>query len=88
MGLLIKEFSKFAAGVIGTASYLAVISAFDQENIIQEHILGMLGERNELKELYVERFCLCQSCYTPFTLCFIAPDRAFQESRFIYVSWC
>lgn len=31
----------------------------DPERKVQDHILGMLGDGNVLKELYVQRFCLC-----------------------------
>ena len=37
----------------------ALLSVCDPHGTIQEHILGLLGEHDRLKELYVERFCLC-----------------------------
>lgn len=39
--------------------YETLLKVFDPNKIIQKNILNMLGHRNELKELYVERFCLC-----------------------------
>lgn len=39
--------------------YQTLLKICDPHEAIQNHILSMLGDRNELKELYVERFCLC-----------------------------
>jgi hypothetical protein len=39
--------------------YETLLKVFDPNKMIQKNILNMLGHRNELKELYVERFCLC-----------------------------
>ncbi|MCK4592994.1 hypothetical protein KAU45_00740, partial [bacterium] len=41
------------------SSYTALLRDVDPEEEVKEHIEGMLGERTELKELYVERFCRC-----------------------------
>ncbi len=39
--------------------YGALFRACDPDQTIQKHILNLLGDRTPLKELYVERFCLC-----------------------------
>lgn len=41
------------------SSYTALLRDVDRGEEVKEHIEGMLGERTELKELYVERFCRC-----------------------------
>lgn len=38
--------------------YEALLKVCDPQGTIQEHVFNMLGEHDELKELYVERFCL------------------------------
>jgi len=38
--------------------YDALLKVCDSEGVIQNHIFEMLGESTELKQLYVERFCL------------------------------
>ena len=43
----------------GPSAYEALLAVCDPNRTIQNHILGLLGERDELKELYVERFSLC-----------------------------
>jgi hypothetical protein len=43
----------------GGSGYGALLRTCDPDGAVQKHILGMLGERDELKELYVERLCLC-----------------------------
>ncbi len=43
----------------GTSSYETLLKTCDPDSAIQSRVLSLLGERNELKELYVERFCLC-----------------------------
>jgi hypothetical protein len=43
----------------GRSGYEALLRTRDPGGAVQEHILAMLGERDELKELYVERLCLC-----------------------------
>lgn len=40
-------------------SYAALAAKFDPAGETQQRVDGMLGERDDLKELYVERFCLC-----------------------------
>lgn len=39
--------------------YETLLKMCDPKGPVQDHILQLLGDRNELKELYVERFCLC-----------------------------
>jgi len=39
--------------------YEVLLKICDPDKAIENHILKLLGERNEIKELYVERFCLC-----------------------------
>ena len=46
-----------AAGWAG--GYVALVMRFDPSEEIQKHVADMLGKPDELKELYVERFCLC-----------------------------
>ncbi len=38
--------------------YETLLKVCDPEGKVQKHVLGMLGESTELKQLYVERFCL------------------------------
>jgi hypothetical protein len=42
-----------------TGSYATLVKRFDPSEEIQKHVSDMLEEPDELKELYVERFCLC-----------------------------
>ena len=42
----------------GGSGYPSLLALCDPEEAIQRHLLELLGERNALKELYVERFCL------------------------------
>jgi len=39
--------------------YEVLLRMVDHDGAIQKHILEMLGEESKLKEVYVERFCLC-----------------------------
>jgi len=39
--------------------HVALLKTCDPDKTIQNKILNLLGDRNELKELCVERFCLC-----------------------------
>ena len=41
----------------GAHGHEALLRQCDPDGAIQKHILGMLGERTDLKELYVERVC-------------------------------
>ena len=41
------------------AGYRALLQAVEPEEAFQNRILTMLGDRTALKELYIERFCLC-----------------------------
>ncbi len=43
---------------IGNA-YGPILAEYDSDRTIQNHIGDLLGDRNELKELYVMRLCLC-----------------------------
>jgi len=43
----------------GRSGYGALLRICDPDGEIERHVLQMLGDRDELKELYVERFCLC-----------------------------
>jgi hypothetical protein len=43
----------------GKCGYEMMLNKCDADRKTRCHILGLLGDRNELKELYVERFCLC-----------------------------
>ena len=43
----------------GRSGYASLLGVCDPEGRIREHVLSLLGDRNELKELYVGRFCLC-----------------------------
>jgi hypothetical protein len=43
----------------GRSGYGTLLRSCDPNEETKRHVLRMLGERNELKELYVERFCLC-----------------------------
>jgi len=38
--------------------YEALLKACDPDGMVQKHVLNMLGNSTELKQLYVERFCL------------------------------
>lgn len=42
-----------------TSGYSVILNELDNDYKIQNHIHSMLGERNKLKELYVERFACC-----------------------------
>lgn len=53
--LMLRNWAKGEA--IG--GYEAALPAYDPDRTVQSRILAMLGDRDELKELYVERFCLC-----------------------------
>ena len=39
--------------------YRTLLREYDPDKAIQNHIDGLLGDRNGLKELYVTRFCFC-----------------------------
>jgi len=39
--------------------YRPLLRMCDADGVTQNHVLGLLGEKDELKALYVERFCLC-----------------------------
>lgn len=41
------------------SGYETLLRSCDPDKTIQNHILDLLRDRNELKELYVERLCLC-----------------------------
>lgn len=41
------------------SGYETLLKIYDPDKSIQNHVLDLLGERNDLKELYVERLCLC-----------------------------
>lgn len=43
----------------GRSGYEAPLRTCDPGGAIEKHIRGLLGDRDELKELYVERLCLC-----------------------------
>jgi len=43
----------------GPSGYSALLRIVDPDAKLHRHVEEMLGERDELKELYVERFCLC-----------------------------
>jgi hypothetical protein len=43
----------------GGRGYPALLSLCDPDGEVRSHIRAMLGDRDELKELYVERLCLC-----------------------------
>jgi len=43
----------------GRSGYQSLLRAVDPDRTTRAHVLGMLGERDQLRELYVERFCLC-----------------------------
>jgi hypothetical protein len=40
------------------SAYLPLLSSCDPQGKTRPHVLGLLGESDRLKELYVERFCL------------------------------
>ncbi len=42
----------------GINGYEVILNSCDPDKRIQKHILNLLGERDKLKELYVEYFCL------------------------------
>ncbi len=42
-----------------TSGYSVILNELDSDYKIQNHIHDLLGERNKLKELYVERFARC-----------------------------
>ncbi|MDH5683704.1 MAG: hypothetical protein OEZ20_04485 [candidate division WOR-3 bacterium] len=42
----------------GNDSYDILLKTCDPDKIIQDHVIEMLGDRNKIKELYVERFGL------------------------------
>ncbi len=41
------------------SGYEALLKMCDPDMVVQNHVLEMLGEKSELKQLYVERLCLC-----------------------------
>lgn len=41
----------------------AMLRLCDPDGAIQNHVRELLREKDELKELYVERFCLCLECW-------------------------
>lgn len=41
------------------SGYQVILDVVDPEGTIQEHVRALLGERDGLKEKYIERFCLC-----------------------------
>ena len=43
----------------GKGEYVHLLAACDPDSMIQRHVSGLLGQSTELKEFYVERFCLC-----------------------------
>lgn len=43
----------------GLTSYRAILDLCDPQGETQQHIEQMLGTRDRLKRLYVERFCIC-----------------------------
>jgi len=43
--------------------YEMLLRTYDSDESVQNHILGMLGERDKLKEVYVERLGLCLERY-------------------------
>ncbi|MDH5186914.1 MAG: hypothetical protein OEW70_07630, partial [candidate division WOR-3 bacterium] len=43
--------------------YEVLLRIYDSNQLVQNHILGMLGERDKLKEVYVERLGLCLERY-------------------------
>jgi len=44
---------------VGSSGHAALLRTVDPEGEVKSRVEGMLGERTELKELYVERFCQC-----------------------------
>ncbi len=46
-----------------SSGYDTLLKVCDPEGSIETHVFTMLGERTELKELYVERFCLNLECW-------------------------
>ena len=42
-----------------TSGYQALLSMCDPGKMVQNYVLGLLGDKDELKGLYIERFCLC-----------------------------
>lgn len=45
------------------SGYDTLLKVCDPDGSIQTHVFTMLGERTQLKELYVERFCLNLECW-------------------------
>ena len=43
----------------GRAAYAPLLEMCDPDKVVQSHVSGLLGDRTELKELCVERFCRC-----------------------------
>lgn len=43
----------------GRSGHEVLLRMCDPDETIQTHVLNLLGDGNELKELYVERLCLC-----------------------------
>jgi len=43
----------------GTDGYQTALETCDPHGKVRDHVIAMLGEPDELKELYVERMCLC-----------------------------
>ncbi len=41
------------------SAYDTLLKNIDASGSVRDRVFGMLGERSELKQLYVERFCLC-----------------------------
>jgi hypothetical protein len=41
------------------SGYETLLRMCDPDKTIRDHVSGLLGDKNELKKLYVERFCLC-----------------------------
>jgi len=41
------------------SGYDIILKACDPDNTIQNHVIGMLAEKSELKKLCLERFCIC-----------------------------
>ncbi|MBN2584603.1 MAG: hypothetical protein JXL80_16185 [Planctomycetes bacterium] len=48
-----------AAEVRPATGYMAALEACDPQGAVLQHVADLLGPRDALKELYVERFCLC-----------------------------
>ncbi len=41
------------------SGYGVILKVCDPDKAVENHVIGMLGEKSELKRLCVERFCLC-----------------------------